>query len=99
MLQQQETETDVFYGNSLNTSGANSVRFVGIYVQGADGALVTKMILETLTEPHLKTIKVSGLQPEQSTAQFQTAYMILLTQEPADTAVWIIYFIRCYRMQ
>lgn len=32
----------VYSGNSLNTSGANSVRFVGIYVQGADGALVTK---------------------------------------------------------
>ncbi len=28
--------------NDLNTSGANSVRFVGIYVQGADGAVVSK---------------------------------------------------------
>ncbi|QQS35336.1 MAG: hypothetical protein IPM56_13930 [Ignavibacteriales bacterium] len=27
-------------GNDLSTSGANSVRYVGIYVQGADGAVV-----------------------------------------------------------
>ncbi len=30
----------VYRGNSINTSGANSVRYIGIYVQGADGALL-----------------------------------------------------------
>jgi hypothetical protein len=28
-------------GNDLNTAGANAVRMVGVYVQGADGAMVT----------------------------------------------------------
>lgn len=31
----------VYRGNTINSTGANSVRLVGIYVQGADGALVT----------------------------------------------------------
>ncbi|MBK7253543.1 MAG: hypothetical protein IPI04_06420 [Ignavibacteria bacterium] len=31
----------VYSGNSINTSGANSVRYIGIYVQAADGILVT----------------------------------------------------------
>ncbi len=32
----------VYRSNTINSTGANSVRLVGIYVQGADGALVTK---------------------------------------------------------
>jgi hypothetical protein len=39
-------------GNDLNTAGANAIRFVGIYVQGVDGAMVSNNQIgnfETLT--------------------------------------------------
>ncbi len=42
-------------GNDLNASGANAIRLIGIYVQGADGAIVSNNNISNITSSAAET--------------------------------------------